>query len=42
MKPSEKFKEILDSVYEMHLSGNLTTKEEALDFISSNWIEYTS
>ena len=42
MKPSEKFKEILDSVYEMHLSGNLTTKKEALDFISSNWIEYTS
>ena len=35
LKPSLEFKKILDGVYELQLSGKISTKKEALEFVGS-------
>jgi len=35
IKPSPKLGEILDALYEAQISGNVTTKEQAVDFIKN-------
>ena len=38
LKPSPKFKEILDTVYTEQLEGNITNKEEAIEFVKKRFL----
>jgi len=40
LKPSSKFKDILKKVYILQLEGNISKKEEALEYIRVNYLEY--
>jgi len=40
LEPSSQFKEILDIVYNLQLEGFISKKEEALEYIQINYLEY--
>jgi tRNA nucleotidyltransferase (CCA-adding enzyme) len=40
LKPSPNFKEILKLIYILQLEGNISKKEEALEYIKVNYLEY--
>ncbi|SFV53949.1 tRNA nucleotidyltransferase [hydrothermal vent metagenome] len=40
LEPSSKFKEILEVIYNLQLDGFLSKKEEALEYIKINYLEY--
>ncbi len=40
LNPSPQFKEILETIYNLQLEGNISKKEEALEYIKVNYLEY--
>jgi tRNA nucleotidyltransferase (CCA-adding enzyme) len=40
LNPSSQFKEILENVYNLQLEGNISKKEEALEYIKTNYLEF--